>query len=113
MPSIPLISGDHLKTAQRLHRISPHFATVDAMRTAGHLSVQSVYFQGRDTFISSMTNAFGSAGPHGTLAATTVQQGSQLPHLDKGGKIARLHNRGCSPAAITTAALFTRDWGGR
>ena len=63
--------------------------------------------------IGELTNAFGSAGPHGTLAATTVQQGSQLPHLDKGGKIARLHNRGCSPAAITTAALFTRDWGGR
>jgi hypothetical protein len=62
--------------------------------------------------IGELTDAFGSAGPHGRLAATTVEQGSQLPHLDQGG-IARLHSRGCSPAAITTAALFTGGWRGR
>jgi hypothetical protein len=50
-----------LKTAQRLHRISPHFTTVDAMKTAGYLSAQSVYFQGRDNFISAMTKPLGSA----------------------------------------------------
>jgi hypothetical protein len=63
--------------------------------------------------IGELTDAFGSAGPHGTLAASTVEQGSQLPHLDRGGTIARLHSQGCSPAAITTAALFTGGWRGR
>jgi hypothetical protein len=50
-----------LKTAQRLFRISPHYSAVEAMRGAGHLSAQSVYFSGRDNFISGMTKAFGSA----------------------------------------------------
>ena len=63
--------------------------------------------------VGELTDAFGSAGPHGTLVASTVEQGSQLPHLDRGGTIARLHSQGCSPAAITTAALFTGGWRGR
>lgn len=50
-----------LKTAQRLFRISPHYMTVDAMKAAGHLSAQSVYFTGRDNFIAAMTQPFGSA----------------------------------------------------
>jgi len=49
-----------LKTAQRLFRISPHYSTVEAMKGAGHLSAQSVYFSGPDKFIADMTEAFGS-----------------------------------------------------
>ena len=42
-------------------RISPHYATVDALKAAGHQSAQSVYFQGRDAFVQAMTEPFGSA----------------------------------------------------
>lgn len=50
-----------LKKAQRLFRVSPHYATVDALNSAGHQSAQSVYFKGRDLFLAEMTPAFGSA----------------------------------------------------
>jgi hypothetical protein len=50
-----------LKTAQRLSRISPHYPTVEALKTAGHESAQSVYFKGRTPFLALMTTAFGSA----------------------------------------------------
>jgi hypothetical protein len=50
-----------LKTAQRLFRISPSYSTVEAMKAAGHLSAQSVYFTGRDNFVVAMTASFGSA----------------------------------------------------
>lgn len=50
-----------LKTAQRLFRISPHHATVEALKSAGHQSAQSVYFKGRGPFLAEMTTAFGSA----------------------------------------------------
>lgn len=54
------------------------------------------------------TDAFGSAGPHGTLAAASVDQGNQLPQIQRGGSgIARLRRQGCSPAAVATAALFS------
>jgi hypothetical protein len=54
------------------------------------------------------TDAFGSAGPHGTLAAASVDQGNQLPQIQRGGSgIARLHRQGCSPTAVATAALFS------
>ena len=54
------------------------------------------------------TDAFGSAGPHGTLAAASVDQGNQLPQIQRGGNgIARLHRQGCSPTAVATAALFS------
>lgn len=53
------------------------------------------------------TDAFGSAGPHRTLAAASVDQGNQLPQIQRGGSgIARLHRQGCSPTAVATAALF-------
>jgi hypothetical protein len=52
--------------------------------------------------------AFGSAGPDGTLAAASVDQGNQLPQIQRGGSgIARLHSQGCSPAAVATAALLS------
>ena len=50
-----------LKTAQRLFRISPHYATVEALNTAGYRSAQSVYFAGRGPFLAQMTTALGSA----------------------------------------------------
>lgn len=50
-----------LKTAQRLFRLSPHFATVDALKSAGHMSAQSVYFKGRAPFLAQMSSAMGSA----------------------------------------------------
>ncbi len=54
------------------------------------------------------TLAFGTAGPHGTLAAASVDQGNQLPQIQPGGSgIARLHRQGCSPTAVATAALFS------
>src|SRR5262249_34124850 len=59
--NISSIALTDLKTAQRLFRVSPHYATVEALKTAGHQSAQSVYFQGRDPFVTQMTKAFGSA----------------------------------------------------
>jgi hypothetical protein len=55
-----------LKTAQRLHRVSPHYATVNALLSAGYTSAQSIYFKGRAPFIQHMTTPMGSA----PLAAT-------------------------------------------
>ena len=57
---------DELKAAQRLHRVSPHYATVDALLSAGYKSAQSVYFKGRTPFLAHMTTAMGSE----TLAST-------------------------------------------
>ena len=54
------------------------------------------------------TVAFGSAGRDGTLAAASVDQGNQLPQIQRSGSgIARLHSQGCSPAAVATAALLS------
>jgi hypothetical protein len=50
-----------LKTAQRLFRISPHYATVEALKTAGYQSAQGVYLAGRTNFVAQMTPALGSA----------------------------------------------------
>lgn len=50
-----------LKTAQRLFRLSPHYATVDALKSAGYMSAQSVYFKGRAPFLAQMGTAMGSA----------------------------------------------------
>jgi Tc toxin complex TcA C-terminal TcB-binding domain/Neuraminidase-like domain/Ubiquitin-activating enzyme E1 FCCH domain/Salmonella virulence plasmid 28.1kDa A protein len=58
------ISGpalDDLKIAQRLFRISPHYASVETLKNAGYLSAQSVYFKGRTPFLAQMTPALGSA----------------------------------------------------
>jgi hypothetical protein len=50
-----------LKTAQRLYRISPQYASVDALKAAGYLSAQSIYFQGRGPFLAQMSSALGGA----------------------------------------------------
>jgi hypothetical protein len=58
-----------LKTAQRLFRITPTYGTVDALKAAGHQSAQSVYFTGRDTFVSTMTDELGGATAANTAYA--------------------------------------------
>lgn len=50
-----------LKSAQRLFRISPHYVSVEALKSNGYLSAQSVYFTGRAPFLAKMTAALGSA----------------------------------------------------
>jgi len=50
-----------LKTVQRLHRLSPHYASVEALHAAGYRSAQSVYFKGRAPFVTEMTPLLGSA----------------------------------------------------
>ena len=50
-----------LKVAQRLYRLSPHYATVEALKQAGYLSARSIYEKGRAPFLAQMTNALGSA----------------------------------------------------
>ena len=63
-----------LKTAQRLHRLSPHYASVEALNTAGYGSAQSVYFKGRAPFIAQMTPLLGSA-PLANAAWVRAQTG--------------------------------------
>ncbi|PTB18124.1 hypothetical protein C9I57_25210 [Trinickia symbiotica] len=50
-----------LKAAQRLYRISPDYASVEALHSAGYTSAQSVYFKGRRPFLAEMTQRLGSA----------------------------------------------------
>lgn len=50
--------------------------------------------------------AVGTQGPGGTLAATTVEQGSFLPHYEHGDGISSLPQLGCSSSAVATAALL-------
>ena len=50
-----------LKTAQRLFRLVPRYAAVDALHAAGYGSAQSIYFAGRTQFVTAMTAALGSA----------------------------------------------------
>ncbi len=51
--------------------------------------------------------AVGAAGPNGTLAATTVEQGSFLPQIPRSNGIASLPPMGCSSSAVATAALLS------
>jgi Tc toxin complex TcA C-terminal TcB-binding domain/Neuraminidase-like domain len=50
-----------LKRAQRLFRVSPHYASVEALNAAGYHSAQSIYLRGRAPFLAQMTTAMGSA----------------------------------------------------
>ncbi|HEX7438728.1 MAG TPA: neuraminidase-like domain-containing protein, partial [Caldimonas sp.] len=58
--TLPAAALAELKTAQRLHRLSPHYATVEALNGAGYTSAQSVYFKGRGPFVAQMTPLMGS-----------------------------------------------------
>jgi hypothetical protein len=49
--------------------------------------------------------AVGSAGPDGTLAAATVEEGTSLPHVQHGDGISSLPRIGCSSSTVATAAL--------
>ena len=50
-----------LKTAQRLLRVSPHYTSVEALKTHGFESAQSMYFAGREPFLAQMSEPLGSA----------------------------------------------------
>ncbi|MEO6973162.1 MAG: neuraminidase-like domain-containing protein [Rhodoferax sp.] len=50
-----------LKIVQRLQRLSPHYATVEALNTAGYQSAQAIYFAGRVPFVAQLTPLMGSA----------------------------------------------------
>lgn len=50
-----------MKTAQRLYRLAPQYASVEALNTAGYASAQSVYFKGQAPFVEQMTPLLGSA----------------------------------------------------
>ena len=51
---------DSLKTLQRLSLLSPHYAAVEALKGAGYLSAQAVYFKGRAPFVAQMAPLLGS-----------------------------------------------------
>ncbi len=53
------------------------------------------------------TVAVGSAGPNGTLAATTVEQGADLSRIQHGSGIFNLPGLGCSSSVVATAALVS------
>jgi hypothetical protein len=60
-PALSATALADLKTVQRLNRIGPDYATVEALASAGHNSAQSVYLAGRAPFVAQMTTALGSA----------------------------------------------------
>ena len=66
--SFPAEALADLKTAQQLFR-QPMYGPVNALAAAGHQSAQSVYFTGRDTFVSAMTDALGGATAANTAYA--------------------------------------------
>lgn len=51
--------------------------------------------------------AVGSAKADGALAAATVEQGADVPHIQHGNGIVPQPWLGCSPAAVATAALLS------
>ena len=48
-----------LKTIQRLHRLSPPHAAIEALHAAGYKSAQHIYFKGRAPFVGEMTGSLG------------------------------------------------------
>ena len=64
-----------LKTAQRLYRISPDYASAEALNSAGYRSAQSVYFAGRGPFIAKMAEALG-----GESAANTAYAQAEMTY---------------------------------
>ena len=69
---ISAVALDALKTMQRLSLLSPHYATVEALKTAGYQSAQAVYFKGRAPFVAQMTPLLGS-GPRAEAAWVRAQ----------------------------------------
>lgn len=61
-----------LKTAQRLHRLAPQHAAVEALHGAGYGSAQSVYFKGRAPFVAHMAPLLGGA-PQADVAWVKAQ----------------------------------------
>jgi hypothetical protein len=91
-----------MKLAQRLFRLSPHAAAVDALKSAGHNSAQSVYFTGRAPFVAQMTKTLGSA----SLAkmAYARAQMSYATALTTFARYNQAFNRASVAAMTSTAA---------
>src|SRR6185437_15013896 len=94
-PSPALVA--ELKTAQRLHRVSPHYASIEALHAAGYTSAQSIYFKGRAPFLVQMTTALGSKG----LAAMAYAR-SQMVY---GTALAALGRYNLSFNGVTPASM--------
>jgi hypothetical protein len=89
-----------LKTAQRLYRVSPDYASVEALHTAGYQSAQRIYFKGRAPFVAQMTNALGGAAQAGTAyAQAQMTYATALMALGR----YNLSFNGVTPAAISRA----------
>ncbi len=63
---VPTNGIPELKAAQRLFRVLPDYAHVEALHSAGYASAQSIYFKGAAPFTAHMTPTLGN-----TLAAST------------------------------------------
>ncbi|HEY1892793.1 MAG TPA: neuraminidase-like domain-containing protein [Steroidobacteraceae bacterium] len=50
-----------LKTVQRLQRLSPGYASVEALNAAGYQSAQAIYVRGRAPFVAQMSPLLGGA----------------------------------------------------
>jgi hypothetical protein len=89
-----------LKTVQRLHRISPHYSSVEPLHAAGYKSAQHIYFKGRDPFLAEMTAKLGSKGM-ANMAFARAQMTYSTALMSYGRfKIAR---SGATVAAMNTA----------
>lgn len=97
-PSTEVVT--ELKTVQRLHRVSPHYASVEALHSAGFTSAQSIYFKGREPFLAEMTAPLGSKG-----MATMAYARSQMVYATSLAALGRynLALNGVTPASIALA----------
>ncbi|HXT80553.1 MAG TPA: neuraminidase-like domain-containing protein [Acetobacteraceae bacterium] len=97
-PSPALVA--ELKTAQRLHRVSPHYASIEALHAAGYTSAQSIYFKGRAPFLVQMTTALGSKGMAAmAYARSQMVYGTALAALGR----YNLSFNGVTPASMALA----------
>ena len=97
---LPAPAVAELKTAQRLHRVAPFPAHVDALLSAGYASAQAIYAKGRAPFLAEMSGALGK-----TQAATTFAR-AQMAHGASLALLAR-HNGAfnqANPAAVAAPA---------
>lgn len=91
---------DALKMTQRLFRLAPRYAAVEAMAKGGFASAQSIYFQGKDAFSSAMKE---------TLGATRTELVYRKAELSYAAALAlfgryNLALNGAQPAVIGAAA---------
>jgi hypothetical protein len=95
-----------LKTAQRLLRVSPRYASVEALKAAGYQSAQSIYFKGREPFLAQMTTALGSA-PLAKMAFARAQMTYATALMTFGRFNLSLNGHGVAAAASPVPAADT------